>query len=325
MKNRCFAVIIAAFISFCVPAYAQQDVENMLRAVVRVHSIVPGNARTARFLGTEREGSGVVIDSNGLILTIGYLILEAVTTEIVGPDGEPVKATIVAYDHNTGFGLLRSTRPLKVPHMKLGQSSEVKENDPVLVASHGGPESVVGARVVARKEFAGSWEYLLEDAIFTTPPHPNFGGAALIGRDGRLMGIGSLYSPVVLPGVGVVPSNMFVPIDRLKPILSDLISTGRSSEPPHPWLGLNAGETRGRLFVQRVSSGGPAEKAGILPEDIILKVDKKAVIGLAQFYREVWALGKAGVDVPLIVLQGTRIREIIIHSSDRNQFLRLNR
>ena len=244
MKICCISVIIAAFFSFCVPAYAQQDVEEIFRAVVKVHSISHGNAHIARFFAMERKRSGVLIDSNGLISTIGYLILKAVATEIIGPDGDSFKATVVAYDHNTGFGFLQSTKPLKVPHMKLDQSSEVKEGDSVLVASHGGPESVVGTRVVAQQEFAGSWEYLLEDAIFTIPPHSNFGGAALIGRNGQLMGIGSLYSPVALPGIGAVPSNMFVPIDRFKPSLPDLFNTGRSSEPPHPWLGSNAGETR---------------------------------------------------------------------------------
>jgi S1-C subfamily serine protease len=306
-----------------VSAYADEQPEELLKAITKIRSVIPDNARTARSLGTEREGNGVVIDSKGHILTIGYLILEAETTELVGPEGEVVSASFVAYDHSSGFGLLRANKPLKVTPMKLGQSSEIKVGDPVLVASHGGPDSVLGARVVSRQEFAGYWEYLLEDAIFTVPPHPSFGGAALIGSDGQLLGIGSLYTQVTITGLGTVHSNMFVPIDRLKPILSALIMGGRSHEPPRPWLGLFAEEAHGRVFVIRVSSEGPAERAGLEPGDIILAVNKEEVKGLADFYRKVWVLGKAGVHVPLSILHGARIRDLIVRSADRDQYLRL--
>jgi serine protease Do len=322
MKKSCLFVLLFFLSTVGVPVDADQGAEKVLDAIVRVRSTVPANARTAATLGIQREGNGVVIDSKGHILTIGYLILEAETTEIVGPEDGSVKAIVVGYDHNTGFGLLRSTRPLKVSPMPLGHSSELKIGDPVLIASYGGPDAVQGARVVARREFAGSWEYLLEEAIFTVPPHAEFGGAALIGPEGRLVGIGSLYSPMKIPALGLVPANMFVPIDLLKPILSDLMTSGRSREPPRPWLGVRAEEVHGRVFVLRVSSGGPAEKAGIKTGDLILAVKEKAVQGLADFYRKVWALGKAGVDVPLSILQGNRIRHIVIRSADRFQHLR---
>jgi S1-C subfamily serine protease len=265
----------------------------------------------------------VVIDKEGYVLTIGYLILEAERIDVVGLRGETLKATFVAYDHNTGFGILRTEKPLKVTPMKLGQSSGVSVGDPVLVASYGGSDAVQGARVLTRKEFAGYWEYLLEDAIFTTPPHLSFGGAALIGRNGRLVGIGSLYTRVTLPGLGAMPTNMFVPIDRLKPILNDLIVRGRSREPSRPWLGLYSEEAHGRVIILRVAEGSPAEQAGLQAGDIILKVKKSAVKGLADFYRKVWGLGEAGVAVPMQILQGTEVREMVVRSADRHQYLRL--
>ena len=323
MKRIFLTVIFAVLIAFCVPAYADQAAEEILKAIVKIRSIVPNDAHTARTLGTEREGSGVVIDSKGHILTIGYLIVEAETIEVVGPEGKPIDATFVGYDYNTGFGLLRTNKPLNVVPIKLGQSSEVKEGEPILIAGHGGTDAVQVGRVISRKEFAGYWEYLLEDAIFTVPPYLNFGGAALIDRDGRLLGIGSLYTQVTIQGFGSIPCNIFVPIDLLKPILSDLMSRGRSSEAPRPWLGLNAEEAHGRVFVLRVTSEGPAERAGLRPEDLILTVNGKAVNGLADFYRKVWALGNAGVDVSLGILRGTQIRDITVHSADRYQFLRL--
>ena len=189
---------------------------------------------------------------------------------------------------------------------------------------HGGVDSVQGARVVFRGEFTGYWEYLLENAIYTTPPYANYGGAALIGRDGKLLGIGSIFTQQTIAGLGSVPCNMFVPIDLLRPILSRLIATGSSGEPPQPWLGLQIDEVHGRLFVLQVTSGGPAEKAGLGSGDIVLKVGKKAVRGLADFYRKVWSLGRAGVEVPVAVLQGIEIRDIVVRSGDRDQYFRIN-
>jgi S1-C subfamily serine protease len=300
-------------------AYAQQDPEEILRAVVKIRAFIPEDARTARILGTEREGNGVVIDSEGHVLTIGYLILEAETIELVGPDNEVREAVFVGYDYHSGLGLVRATPPLSVQPIPLGYSADVKIEDVLLVVGHGGSEATQGTQVVARQEFAGSWEYLLEDAIFTSPPYSNFGGAALIGRDGKLLGIGSLFNQVTITGLGRVPSNMFVPIDHLKPILQELIAQGRPSTPSHPWLGLNVEESLGRVFVLRVSSDGPAERDGLNSGDIILAVNKQPVQGISDFYRKVWALGGAGVEVPLRVLQGVEIRDIIIQSGDRYQ------
>ena len=321
-KRICLTVIFAVLIALYTPAYADQAAEEILKAVVKIRAIVPKDARSAGSLGTEREGNGVVIDSKGHILTIGYIISDAETIEVTGPEGKPIKAIFVGYDYNTGFGLLRTDEPLRVEPMKLAQSSEVKEGEPILVAGYGGKDSVQVGWVIARKEFVGYWEYLIENAIFIAPPYSNFGGAALIDRDGRLLGIGSIFTQMIFLGIGSIPCNMFVPIDLLNPILSDLMTRGRSREAPRPWLGLNAEEAHGRVFVTRVTSEGPAEQAGLQPEDLILTVKGKAVNGLADFYRKVWALGNAGVDVSLTILRGAQVRDITVHSADRYQSLR---
>ncbi len=320
----CLLALAAIFVSLGAPVYSDEVKKGVFAPIVKIRSEVPPDARTARSLGTEREGSGVVIDSGGLVLTIGYLILEAMRVEVVGPSGKPVSAKIVGYDHNTGFGLVRVTKPLGINPMKFGESAALGERDEVLVASHGGSESVQGVFVVSRRDFAGYWEYLLEKAIFTAPPHQDFGGAALIGRDGRLLGIGSLLVQDAVPGHDEIPGNMFVPIDKLKPILADLMIKGRSAEPPHPWLGIFSQAVGGRILVHRVSPGSPADQAGIRPNDMIVGVAGRAVDGLADFYRKVWSRGNAGVEVPLNVLQGTRVRNLVVQSADRYSYLRLN-
>jgi S1-C subfamily serine protease len=324
LKRKCLMKKLFVFMTIVMmiaSADAQQEAQDILKAVVKVKTTIPKEARTAGILGTEREGNGVPIDSLGHILTIGYVILEADHIEVVNHEGRTIRAKSVGYDHKTGFGLIRADETLNVTPIQLGQSSDVKAADPVLVIDYGGSEAVLGVRVVLREEFTGYWEYLLDNAIYTSPPYANYGGAALIGRDGKLLGIGSIFTQKAIPGLGVVPCNMFVPIDLLRPILSDLITTGRSREPPQPWLGLHADEIHGRVFVLRVTPGGPAGKADIGYGDIILSVNKKAVSGLADFFRKVWALGNAGVKVPLEVLQGARIREVVIQSEDRYSYL----
>lgn len=311
---------LIAFIILITPGYAQQKAEQLLKAIVKVKSTIPNEARTAGVLGTTREGNGVLIDADGHILTIGYLILEADSIEVVDPEGQKIPAGYVGYDHKTGFGLIRAEKALNITPIQLGRSSDIKEGDPALVIGHGGVDAVQGVRVVFRGEFTGYWEYLLDNAIYTTPPYAEHSGAALIGRDGKLLGIGSIFTRKTIADLGVVPCNMFVPIDLLRPILKQLIATGRSGEPPQPWLGLQIEEIHGRLFVRRVTAGGPADKAGFGTGDIILKVDKKAVQGLADFYRAVWSLGKAGVEVPMAVLKGIEIRDILVRSEDRNQY-----
>jgi len=321
--NRILMIVLAGWFALTVFAHGAETPDDTLRAIVRVSSQVPANARTARSLGTQREGSGVVIDSGGLVLTVGYLILEAAKAEVLSPRGKPIDAEVVGYDHNTGFGLLRAKKTLKVKPMQFGDSSKLKMRDKVLVASHGGPSAVQAAFVASRREFAGSWEYLLEDAIYTTPPHPNFGGAALIGRKGRLLGIGSLLLQDVMPGHGPIPGNMFVPIDQLKPILADLIVKGRPSGPSRPWLGMYTQEASGRILVLRITPDGPAHQAGIQQGDMIVGVAGEAVESLADFYRKVWSKGHAGVKVSLNVLRGTSVRNIPVRSSDRYKYLRI--
>ena len=294
---------------------------ELLSAVVKVSTTVPDDARTADTLGTQREGSGVVIDDDGLILTIGYLILESETAEVTPGDGESVPARFVAYDHETGFGLLRATGPLAAATLELGDSNALTARDEVLAASFGGPSSAIGAYVASRRPFAGYWEYMLEKAIYTTPPHPQFGGAALIDRDGKLVGVGSLIVPNAAAADMPMPGNMFVPIDLLKPILGDLLAKGRAAR-SRPWLGLYPQEVQGRLFVMRAPRDGPAWRAGLRQGDLVLRVTGRPVRSVMGYYRRIWSLGAPGVGVPMTVLRGDDVTRLTVRSIDRRDWFR---
>ena len=293
------------------------DLDQAMKAIVRVRATVPVEATTARTLGTEREGNGILIDGSGLILTIGYLIVEAERIEVQTAAGVQ-RADFVAYDGDTGFGLVRARELSGLQPMPLGDSAKVVVGDDLQVAGFGDAQPV---RVISRGEFVGYWEYMLEDALYTAPAYSDWGGAALI-SEGRLVGVGSILATFSLPEVGRLPCNMFVPIDLLKPILAELVRTGRSGAPPRPWLGITAEETEGHVVVTTVTPRGPAEQAGLKRGDIILAVSKHPVTAVAEFYRRLWSAGPAGTAIRLQVLQGNRVRELTVQSADRRANLR---
>ena len=301
---------------------ADSGADDTLAAVVQVRMKALADSRTASFLGAEREGSGIVIDDKGHVLTIGYIVIEADSIDLVTADGRIVPATLAGYDHATGLGLLRPVMPLKLKPMPLGSSAKVEERDPVMVLPHGGRDAASLAFVVSRREFSANWEYLLESAIYTTPPSPRWSGAALIDSQGKLIGVGHLLVRDAALTDAPVPGNLFVPIDVLKPILADLISKGRAPGPARPWLGLASDEVRGHLMVSRVSPEGPAAQAGLRDGDIIVGVGSEEVKSLSEFYRKVWGLGGAGVEIPLKVLQGVAVKDVKLRSMDRVEYLR---
>lgn len=295
---------------------------NPLRAIVGIEASVPNDARTARSLGTERRGGGVLIDDAGLVLTIGYLILEAEHVAIQDGAGASVPAEIVAYDHETGFGLIRALGPVMGQPARLG-ALDALEVGHTLVAA--GPGLVRPTILVDRRPFAGGWEYLLDGALYTSPPIPNFGGAALFDPSGRLVGIGSLMIGDVGDDGSRIPGNLFVPIDLLPPIMGDLLAFGRSTAPAQPWIGLYPNEVDGALVVGRVAADGPAAVAGIRAGDVILGVADRPVRMMEALWRRLRALGDAGVEVPLTVMSEGEVREVTVLSRDRHDWLKLRR
>ncbi len=300
------------------------DLDGALSAVLGLQATVPDDAFTAATLGTERAGSGVLIRKDGLVLTIGYLITEAESIWLTSTVGGAVPATVLGYDQETGFGLVQALGRLNVPPLEIGASQRIGAGDRGVVTAEGGRRHAVAATVVARQEFAGYWEYLLDRAIFTAPAHPFWGGAALIGGDGKLLGIGSLHVQHSNGRELRRDVNMIVPIDLLAPVMDDMLTYGRPNRPPRPWLGLYAAEVEDAIVVAGLSERGPASKTGLKPGDRIVAVRDEPISTLASFWRRVWASGPAGSEVVLQIARdnGKEPMRVRIPSADRTRFMK---
>ena len=292
-----------------------------LPGVVGLRATVPKDRRSAQTLGTEREGHGVLIGDDGLIVTIGYLITEADTVTITDNDGNDWAAYIVGYDYESGFGLVRTEQPIRLAPLAFGDSDSLELRSEAYVAGRGGEKATLKVKVAGRREFAGYWEYLLDNAIFTVPAYGLWGGSALIGQDGSLLGIGSLLVQEALgPGAPAFPGNMYVPINRLKPIFEELVTKGRLSKPPRPWLGLLTVEHMGQLMVAGVSDGGPADRAGLQRNDILHALNGDVLDDISDFYRKLWASGPAGTAVTLRMERDNDAFEVTVRTGDRARY-----
>ena len=298
------------------------DLDRTLSSVLSLRSEVPDDAFSAATLGSERAGNGVVIGADGLVLTIGYLITEAASVWLVSAGGAATPAHVVGYDQVTGFGLVQALGRLGVPVIELGSSEGARVGDQAIVASAGGRAHALTARIVAKREFAGYWEYVLDEAIFTAPAHPNWAGAALIDKAGRLQGIGSLFVQNSRGPEIASEGNMIVPIGLLPPILDDLLRYGAVKTPPRPWLGIYVAEAEDRLIVVGLAEGGPADRAGIRAGDVVVEVGGAPIGDLADLFRSIWALGPAGSDIALTVWRDGDALKRKVASSDRSAFLK---
>ncbi len=304
------------------PADYSFDLASLLRAVVLLRATAPEDAFSSAYLGTAREGNAILLDSDGLYLTIGYLINEAEHVMLGSEETEVVPAQAIAYDYESGFGLLRAHSALAAEPIGLGDSAAVREKDWLIAAARGGVNQAIRTELVSTREFAGYWEYLLDEAFFTCPPHSHWSGAALIDASGRLVGLGSLFVQDARPGGGASAGNMFIPIDVYKQVVDDLLTHGRRPYPPRPWLGVYSVQALGRVLISSVSARGPAAASGVEAGDVVLAVNGSEVGSIAEMYRRIWRSGPAGAVIDLKILRDSRIVHIEVVSVDRESFMK---
>ena len=297
------------------------DLAAALSSVVMLKAEIPEDAFTASVLGTERVGNGVVIRDDGLLLTIGYLITEAETIWITANDGSVVAGHALGVDTASGLGLVLPLGRLPLPPLARGSAAGSDVGDDVIVIGRGGRSHALKGQLFAKREFAGYWEYVLDEALFTTPPHPEWSGAALVDESGQLIGIGSLFVQEEFEGE-TIKGNMFVPVDLLAPVLEDMLASGRPPGLARPWLGMYTVEDKNRLVVSGLADGGPAAKAGVQPGDVVVEVAGDRVNDLAEFFRRVWRLGPAGTQIPLTLARNGSPIQVKVRSADRGDFLK---
>jgi S1-C subfamily serine protease len=299
------------------------DLAAALQSVVLLRAEVPEDAFTAEILGTQRVGNGVAIRTNGrlLILTIGYLVTEAESIWLTTHDGQTVAGHALAYDQVTGFGLVLPLGHVSVPTLERGSIAATNVGSKVIVIGHGGESHSLNATVVAKREFAGYWEYLLDNALFTAPPHPQWGGTALLDQDGLLIGVGSLLVQEAVSGESF-DANMFVPIDLLEPILNDMVNVGRSTRAPRPWLGMYTTEMKDHVVIAGLMEDGPAYRAGLRSGDVVVEVAGQPIAKLSELFRTIWSTGPTGTIIPMTVSRGAKTSKVRIESADREDFLK---
>lgn len=300
------------------------DLDQALSAVVGLRATAPHNAFTAQTLGTERAGNGVLIRDDGIVLTIGYLITEAETVWLKTSGGRTVPGHVLGIDQTSGLGLVQALEPVDVPALTLGDSRHAGPGSTVVTGAFGGRRRSLAAQIVARQEFAGYWEYLIEEAIFTAPAHPNWGGTALIGAEGTLLGVGSLQLQQQTQSGRVRPLNMVVPVELLVPVYDNLLA-GRAAQPPRPWLGLYAQEHDDHVIVLDIAQEGPARRAGLRRGDIVRHAGVMEITNLADFYRSLWAAGPAGAEVALTIDRDGDVFDVRVTSGDRRDYLKTPR
>lgn len=297
------------------------DLDRALSSVVALEARVAQDAFTAGSLGIDRIGNGAVLNASGLVLTMGYLVMEAEEVTLTRNDGVRIAAHVLGVDAVTGFGLVQALDPLDLPALALGDSRKLTGGARVIIAGAGGRAHAADGRVITRMRFAGYWEYLLDEAIMTGPAHPHWSGAALLDEAGGLVGVGSLSLQGQTRDGAPAPLNMFVPCELLAPILDDL-ARGRQAHPPRPWLGVLAQDYRDQVVIVGVNPRGPAGRAELRAGDIIRAVAGQPVSDLPQFYTALWAQGAPGVTIPLTVQREGDEFDVEIRSADRAALLK---
>ena len=249
--------------------------EKALRATVGVHTHIPPNhVSNAIGLGTDRRGTGTVVSSDGLVLTIHYLLLGATKVIVTLPNGEQRDATIVGKDYSTGLGLLKIDGA-NHPHLEVVSSgNSVVGEDVFTVASLGSDKRCAdNGMITYLGPFDAVWEFVLDRSICVTATSLNLGlpGGPILNR--RVQVIGVSYLNFTDPGRPILG----IPGEYYLNIRDELARHGRVSKPQRAYLGVVSYTLRDHVIIANVMPGGPGEKAGLKQGDLVLAIDGKDI------------------------------------------------
>jgi S1-C subfamily serine protease len=269
-------------------------IHSILPATVDLHVTIPESHPSAANLGSERVGSGTIVDPDGYILTVHYVTVGASSITATLPDGEQYPAQVAAQDQETGLSLVKiSARDL--PHLKLAPADSVTLGQAVLMIASSGQTGrrVSGGYVSSTEPYDGQWEYMIDKTIRVTAFNPGFGGGTLANFHGELIGVVSLNLNEV------AKFSLAIPIDYYR-----------------PWLGIYPQAMAGHVVIGGVVPNGPAEKFGLKQGDIILTVETKEIRSRQELYQEMWKK-RPGERISFKILRDDQSFDLDVVGGDR--------
>lgn len=291
--------------------------EYVVPATVSIRSVTPQRHPSARLLGTERMGSGAIIDAEGHILTVGYVVMGARTIEVTLPDQQQFPATLVCQDFESGIAILQ-TPARDLPTVPLGHSSSLKEGDKVIIVAATDQTQRMASPgfISALRPFEAYWEYMLDQAILTTAMNPGFGGGPLLDSLGQMIGVLSLNLN------STKEMTLAIPIDLFHRVKEGVFTFGSITDRrPRPWVGMYSEPVEGGVAVIGLIPNGPASRAGMEVKDVILEVNNAEATGRRELYELMWR-NRAGDELTFTVQRGEEVLDIRVTSMDRAEFYR---
>jgi len=289
-------------------------IERVLPATVHIEARIPETHPSTRILGSERMGSGTIIDAAGLVLTVNYVVLGAEQVKVTMIDQRAYVAEVVRTDFASGLALVRIPEE-RLTALTLRHTSDVALGEECFVVASVGEGSarIANGAISYLGPFDANWEYVLERAIMTTAMNPGLGGGPLCDPLGRVLGVVSLN----LNEIGRF--SLAVPSDYYLDARDDFVDGRRPAVGARAWLGLFCYSVKEHVVIQGLLPGGPGEQAGLKAGDVILAIDGEDVGDRRSLYRRLWT-HPAGDPVTLKIFRGRETKTVTVASGDVEKF-----
>jgi S1-C subfamily serine protease len=290
-------------------------IELVVPATVAVAVEVPETHPSAAILGTERLGTGVVVDRAGLLLTVNYVVIGASSVEVTLLDETRVDGRVVAHDFASGLAVIEiSAHGLAALDLCPSSALGVGQDIFIVAAAGENKRRANSGMITSIAPFDAYWDYSLDRAITTTAMNPGLGGAPLLDSHGRVAGIASLD----LNEIGRF--TLAIPVDDFLTHRNELLQHGRRvSRPARAWVGLYCYTFRDHVVIAGVLPGTPAEQAGLAAGDVVLTVDGQTIANRHELYSALW-LHRPGDVLEFRVFRNNAVKRLAVPSGDAEKF-----